>query len=444
MEKPRIIIDNDGGTDDYIAIAYAILSGKFDIEAITVVAGNTNVENVLKNVFHALEKVGVSPEKAKKIGIHIPEFIKQDIISDGAQGENGLGNIDVQNSNEYRANSEFAEDVLVKKVKENPGEITIVATGPLTNIANAMKADPTFAQNIKEIVIMGGDEGGGNITPKAEFNVYQDPEAAKFVFDNAPDKITMIGFNVSKKVNLSPEIIDWLQNNTEFGQLLEEMTRITEYLDVNKNSVDGASMNDVLTLEYLVNPSIFTSKRAAVQVDTSEPVYDSRHNDISTRGQTVISEADEGAKSNVITGVDQTKALEELFSVFFIKPENLEKPLLENPEGFQTALEARALRVEKRDAILAMIPEHPAFDELRHRVNMMCNRRNAPQALAKFEEYLKKVAGAKELKERLMNKYPDRQLDIKVAWGNSGTTLQGAGNVQKLAEELQEEIGPEL
>lgn len=91
--KKQIIIDNDGGTDDFVAILYAFLSKKFDVKAISLVAGNTDVNNVKENVFKALEMAGVTPEEAEKIGIYLPERVNENIISDGAQGDNGLGNV---------------------------------------------------------------------------------------------------------------------------------------------------------------------------------------------------------------------------------------------------------------------------------------------------------------------------------------------------------------
>lgn len=177
--KKQIIIDNDGGTDDFVAILYAFLSKKFDVKGITLVAGNTDVNNVKENVFKALEMAEVDPKDAKKIGIFLPERVNKNIISDGAQGENRLGNVKYEKAKGYEIGVESAEEVLIKTINNNPGEISIVATGPLTNIASALDKNADFVKNVKELIIMGGDEGGGNITPYAEFNIYQDPESAK-------------------------------------------------------------------------------------------------------------------------------------------------------------------------------------------------------------------------------------------------------------------------
>lgn len=139
MEKRPIIIDNDGGTDDFVAILYAFLSKKFDIKGITLVAGNTDINNVKQNVFKALEMAKVNPEEAKKVGIYLPEKVNGSIITDNAQGDNGLGGVKFEHAKGYETNAETAEEILIKTINENPGQISIVATGPLTNIASALE-----------------------------------------------------------------------------------------------------------------------------------------------------------------------------------------------------------------------------------------------------------------------------------------------------------------
>ena len=122
-EKKQIIIDNDGGADDFVAIMYAFLSKKFDVKGITLVAGNTALSNIKENVFKALEMSGVTNEEAKEIGIYLPEKVNEDIVSDGAMGSNGLGDVDYEKTQGYEVDEESAEDILIRTVNENPGEI---------------------------------------------------------------------------------------------------------------------------------------------------------------------------------------------------------------------------------------------------------------------------------------------------------------------------------
>ena len=307
--KKQIIIDNDGGTDDFLTIQYAVLSKQFDIKAITLVAGNTDIGNVRNNVFKALEMSGVTPEEAKKIGVYAPRYINLDTISDGAQGSNGLGGVNYEISGDYVLNEGNAEDVLIQKVAENPENISILAIGPLTNIANAIKQNPNFVQNVDELVIMGGDEGGGNITPHAEFNIYQDPEAAKVVFEAGFKKITMIGFNVSKHFTLAPELEHLFIHGHIENPFVFDITGATADLDRNKNKVDGASINDALTAMYLLHKDkYFRTKKAEVEVDVS---------DTDTRGKTDIINCKSENSCNVVTAVDKEALLKELFGTLY-------------------------------------------------------------------------------------------------------------------------------
>lgn len=304
----KVIIDQDGGCDDFVALMYAFMSKRFDVRGITIVAGNTSVSNVFRNTCKALDMAGIGPDKAKEIGIYLPEKVNKDIISDGAHGDNGLGGVHYELPEGYEPNNETAEDFMIRTVSEEPGEIYIVAIGPLTNIANVMDKDPTFVKKVKGIVVMGGDVGGGNITPYAEFNVYSDPEAAKKVFKSGfESNITMIGFDQSKFVTLCPEVESFLKTSGEMGKFIYDITRVTADLDRSKNKVDGASMNDVLTLLYLLyGEKIFSTMKALVEVDVS---------DAETRGETIVMPFDGNVQ--LITGINIEMALQKVLNVLF-------------------------------------------------------------------------------------------------------------------------------
>ena len=334
----QIIIDNDGGTDDYVAILYAFLSKKFDVKGISLVAGNTDVGNVRDNVFKALEMAGVTPEEAERIGVYLPERVNENIISDGAQGDNGLGNVKYEKTVGYKINSgKTAEEKLISLVKENPGEISIVATGPLTNIASAIEKDPEFVKNTKEIIIMGGDEGGGNITPYAEFNVYQDPESAKKVFEAGFNKIVMIGFNITKNITFCPEVEEFLKKQGKEGHFLYDITRVTADLDRGKNKVDGASMNDILTLIYLLEEDgMLETKKASVTVDIS---------DSEKRGQTIIGK---NGNVDVVNKADGKRLIREMLTTLFP----------EKKEEIEEVLTRRQERIDLRDFLLQSVPDY--------------------------------------------------------------------------------------
>lgn len=229
-------------------------------------------------------------------------------------------------------------------------------------------------KNVDELVIMGGDEGGGNITPYAEFNIYQDPEAAKKVFEAGFKKITMIGFNITKQITLCPEVENFLKQNGENGQFLYDITRVTADLDRNKNKVDGAGMNDICTLLYLIGrDKMFETKQADVEVDTTEN---------ETRGRTNILNHKEGSsKSNVVIKANGTAIIREMLTTLF--PDKIDE--------IEEALDGREFRISTRDYIIETLPEKKEV------VKSLWNREGAEKVMARMVELIKK---AKENKEK--------------------------------------------
>ena len=162
----KIIIDTDPGTDDFIAISLALKSNKFDVLGITTVEGNCSLDNATKNAFKTLNM-------CERDDIEVYKGLENDYLgtlsATDVHGNNGMGGIEYTPINR-KENSIGAIDYLINTIKENPNEITIVALGPLTNIAACIENDKEFAKNVKELVIMGGSASYGNITPYAELN----------------------------------------------------------------------------------------------------------------------------------------------------------------------------------------------------------------------------------------------------------------------------------
>jgi len=260
----RIIIDADPGVDDAFAIMLALKSDKLKIEAITTVAGNCSLDNATKNSLKILDLIN-----RKDIPVYkgMDKALKKDNgNADYVHGNNGLGGI------KYKpiigtVEDGHAVDYLIESVNGNPGEITIVAIGPLTNIASAINKDKNFAKNVKELVIMGGSIDKGNITPVAEFNFYIDPDAAKIVFDSDFKNITMIGLDVTTKVPLNKNLEQLLLNmDNEIAKFLYDITRVGADFD-RKVGFDGFILNDPLTIGYLIDSSILKLKCAKVNID---------------------------------------------------------------------------------------------------------------------------------------------------------------------------------
>lgn len=263
----KIIIDTDPGIDDAIAILLALAAKEeLEVVALTTVNGNVGVEQVTKNAFKILAMAGRSDipvykgnsKPLERENEHCEEF----------HGDDGLGNYGLEECT-GNLQEESAADFLVRKVREEKGEITLVPIGPLTNIAEAIQKDPEFVKNVKEVVIMGGAEHGGNMSPHAEFNFWMDPEAAKIVFAAGFEKVTMIGLDATSYVFLSPAMRELLYLiNTPVSRFIHKITRLYAdgHWEIEKKL--GCELCDVLTIAYLLDESVVTKVDAFVDVET--------------------------------------------------------------------------------------------------------------------------------------------------------------------------------
>lgn len=264
MEK--IIIDTDPGIDDLFAILLAANSEELDIQALCTVAGNCTVNHATSNAFKALDL-------ANKSSIPVYQGMKKAMhseIDDASyvHGNNGMGDVAYEPI-VRKPESLHAVDYLIKTVRDNPHQITLIAIGPLTNIACAIEKDPTFSKNVKQLIIMGGSTQKGNVTSYAEFNFYTDPFAAKIVFDSEFNKIVMMGLNVTTKLPLSENLESILQTSADpLARFLFQVTRKGAQFDRSKNYA-GLILNDPLTIAYLIDPSIVELRDAEVAIETT-------------------------------------------------------------------------------------------------------------------------------------------------------------------------------
>ena len=265
--KPqRIILDTDPGVDDAIAIFLALRSPELHVEAVTPVSGNVPLSFTLPNALRLLEIAG-RQEIPVAAGAAVP-LVRRLVTAAYVHGNNGLGGVEFPEP-KIKPVAENATDLIRRIVRENPGEITIVAVGPLTNIATVLKVDPAIAPMIKSFVLMGGALSGGNITPAAEFNFYVDPEAARIVFDSGVP-ITMVGLDVTNKVLLHESqvrVLEAAQNPV--SQAAGKIMRATMSRIKPTNDETVVAMHDPLTIASLIDPSVVTLKDYYVQIETT-------------------------------------------------------------------------------------------------------------------------------------------------------------------------------
>jgi len=262
----KIIIDCDTGIDDALALLVALQHPGWDIMGITAVAGNVSLEHTAPNSIRICTLAG------QKIPVYAGasrSLYCEPRSAERVHGANGLGGIELPLG--YDIEQESALSFLTRSVRENPGEIEIVAIGPLTNVALAILTDPHFCENAGRLTIMGGAINGGNATPAAEFNVWADPEAAKIVF-NAGIPMTMIGLDVTNQAVLGFDVVDrWRgSDNTVVQTAGELLYSFHHFLD--GIGAKGCALHDPLTIAYVMDPTLVTTQEMFIDVETKAAI----------------------------------------------------------------------------------------------------------------------------------------------------------------------------
>jgi purine nucleosidase len=257
-----IILDCDPGIDDALAIAFAHGHPGIDLLGITTVAGNVSLARTTANALAVCEYIGAAGTPVTP-GCAGP-LLRPALDARQVHGESGLGGAVLPEATARPAPG-HAIDYITETVRAAPGQITLVATGPLTNIALAVKREPRLADWVREFVIMGGSAGRGNVTPAAEFNIWADPEAAAAVF-RAGWTVVMLGLDVTLQTGANPRV---LQRMRDLGPLGTELLlpALEQYRSVREPS--GPPVHDVCAVAWVAQPGPFDLVPARVQVETA-------------------------------------------------------------------------------------------------------------------------------------------------------------------------------
>ncbi len=203
----RIILDTDPGIDDALALCLALASPEVQLEAITTVSGNVGVDLTTANALNLLNLLGHTEIPVAR-GCDRP-LLSTVVAAAHVHGENGLGGV-ILATGKNKVVEQHAIDLIIERVLKNPGELTLVAIGPLTNIALAVRKEPRIAELVHEIVIMGGALlVPGNVSPTSEFNIYADPHAAQIVL-HAGWPIRLVSLDVTTRTTLGEAEIEEL------------------------------------------------------------------------------------------------------------------------------------------------------------------------------------------------------------------------------------------
>jgi purine nucleosidase len=258
-----IILDCDPGIDDALAIAFAVGHPGIELAGITTVAGNVGLDKTTANALAVASFVGAG-DVPVTAGCAAP-LLRPARDAGHVHGESGLGAA-VLPPPARSARDGHAIDYIIAALAAAPGEITLVATGPLTNIALALQREPRLAQWVRDFVIMGGSAGRGNVSHAAEFNIWADPEAAFVVF-GAGWTVRMIGLDVTLRARATAAVQERMR---EYGVLGTDLLlpALARYAD-SHNTAGEPPVHDVCAVVCVVNPEIFTYTPASVQVETA-------------------------------------------------------------------------------------------------------------------------------------------------------------------------------
>ncbi|MFE4573359.1 nucleoside hydrolase [Paenibacillus chitinolyticus] len=264
MTRRKIIMDCDPGHDDAIAIILAAVQPKLEILAITTVSGNAEIEKTTQNALKVCDLISLHDVVVSK-GASEP-LVRIRETAPGIHGDSGLDGPKLPEPSRSWS-EEHGVDTIIRLVKESPEPVTLLPTGPLTNIALALTKAPEIKNNIEEIVLMGGGTFG-NWTPTAEFNIWADPEAAKKVFDSGIPTVVM-GLDITHQALATKEVIEEVNKIDNYvAKIVGELLVFFASTYKEMFDFDGAPVHDVLTVAYCVAPELFKTKDVNIVVET--------------------------------------------------------------------------------------------------------------------------------------------------------------------------------
>ncbi len=265
----RFIFDTDPGIDDALALLFLLRSPELALEGVTTVFGNATVDHCTRNALTVLQ-VGNRPDVPVARGADRPLLRPYRGRGAAVHGENGLGNVTMPPPT-ARPLDVPAAQFIVERVMAAPGEVGLIAVGPLTNLALALRLQPRIAQAAREVIVMGGAAAvPGNITPAAETNVYNDPESAAIVF-SAGWPLTLVGLDVTTRVRMEEGYLARLKAaRTPLTDFIAAVADFYSHSSYRRYGHKGFFVHDPTAVAYAVDPTLFETQRLHVVVDTTD------------------------------------------------------------------------------------------------------------------------------------------------------------------------------
>lgn len=261
----KVILDVDPGIDDAMAIALALTNPNLEVVAVTAVGGNVSPSQATRNVQAIIEQL--DPPRWPRLGAASEPDNRLTVDRRSLYGNDGLGDTNFMVAE--RQHLLPSEKVISDQVRDAPHSVTIIALGPLTNIARASLRDPELPGLVDRIVIMGGTVSGpGNITPAAEFNMFCDPAAARVVF-RSPSTKTLVPLDITNRVELSYDLFSKLPpESTRVGRLLRLLLPRAFRGYRQQFGLEGIHVHDTVTLMAVLHPELFVTRPMAGDVET--------------------------------------------------------------------------------------------------------------------------------------------------------------------------------
>jgi purine nucleosidase len=261
----RLILDCDPGHDDALAMILAAGDPRVELLAVTTCAGNQTLPKVTRNALAVCAVAGIDvPVAAGSVG----PLVRPQIVAPEIHGESGLdGPVLPEPTREL--DPRHAVDLIIDVVMaEEPGTVTLVPTGPLTNIALAMRKEPAIVDRVKRVVLMGGSYTRGNKTPTAEFNIAADPEAAQAVF-SAPWPVTMVGLDLTHQATADADVVARIKGiGSPLSSFVVDVLEFFGSTYREQQGFDaGPPVHDLCCVAWLCDPQVFTTREAFVVVE---------------------------------------------------------------------------------------------------------------------------------------------------------------------------------
>lgn len=263
----KIVVDTDPGIDDAMAILFALASPALEVLGLTTIYGNVLTDMATRNALHLLEFAGRTNIPVVQ-GAAQPLHVRYHGAASFVHGDDGLGNTN-QPLPSLTPHTQSAAQFIVETIMANPGEVTLVPVGPLTNIALALLLEPRIVQHVAEVVIMGGAATvNGNVNPAAEANIYNDPHAADLVL-TADWPVTMVGLDVTTKVLMDDAYLAGLcTTGGRTARYIRDICHFYLAFHQQVHNVYAAHTHDPSAIAYLLDPTLFQTIRGPIRVVT--------------------------------------------------------------------------------------------------------------------------------------------------------------------------------